>query len=53
MQKTETFDEIRAAVLSLRGSIRAIAAFSATANLLMLAPALYMASVHCRDTDSR
>ena len=48
MQKTETFDEIRAAVLSLRGSIRAIAAFSATANLLMLAPALYMLQVYDR-----
>lgn len=45
-------DEIRAAVLSLRGSIRAIAAFSAAANLLMLAPSLYMLQVYDRAVTS-
>ncbi|MEW9854626.1 type I secretion system permease/ATPase [Novosphingobium sp. M1R2S20] len=41
-------DEICAAVLSMRGSIRAVAAFSAAANLLMLAPSLYMLQVYDR-----
>lgn len=49
MQTTvKTDDEIRAAILSLRSSIRAIAAFSAAANLLMLAPSLYMLQVYDR-----
>ncbi|MFT4053739.1 MAG: type I secretion system permease/ATPase [Novosphingobium sp.] len=49
MPSTETpDDEIRAAVLSLRTSIRSIAAFSAAANLLMLAPSLYMLQVYDR-----
>ncbi len=41
-------DEIRAALLKLRGSGRSIAAFSAAANLLMLAPSLYMLQVYDR-----
>lgn len=49
MQRQDTqVDEIRAAVLSLRGSIRSIAAFSAATNLLMLAPSLYMLQVYDR-----
>jgi len=49
MQKTNiSDDEIRGAMLSLRGSIRSVAAFSAAANLLMLAPALYMLQVYDR-----
>ncbi|WP_336963775.1 ABC transporter transmembrane domain-containing protein [Sphingobium aquiterrae] len=41
-------DEIRAALMMLRGSGRSIAAFSAAANLLMLAPSLYMLQVYDR-----
>lgn len=41
-------DEIRSAVLSLRDSIRSVAAFSAATNLLMLAPSLYMLQVYDR-----
>ncbi|MFT3966182.1 MAG: type I secretion system permease/ATPase [Sphingobium sp.] len=49
MQRPEPpSDEIRSALLSLRDSIRAIAAFSAAANLLMLAPAIYMLQVYDR-----
>src|SRR3546814_218070 len=49
MQQQENPDnEIRAAILSLRGNIRSVAAFSAAANLLMLAPSLYMLQVYDR-----
>jgi ATP-binding cassette subfamily C exporter for protease/lipase len=49
MRQTEKpDDEIRDALLKLRGSARSIAAFSAAANLLMLAPSLYMLQVYDR-----
>lgn len=48
MRRSEATDEIRAAVLSLRDSIRSVAAFSAAANLLMLAPSIYMLQVYDR-----
>lgn len=47
-QQEKPEDEIRAAILSQRGSIRSIAAFSAATNLLMLAPSLYMLQVYDR-----
>lgn len=47
-QPDPSTDEIRAALGKLRGSARAIAAFSAAINLLMLAPSLYMLQVYDR-----
>lgn len=41
-------DEILAALHKLRGSARSVVAFSAAANLLMLAPSLYMLQVYDR-----